>query len=442
MASAVPIAAICRQWTSVRLRSLAQDTAWMMLERGVRIAVGFLVGIYCARLLGPNDYGIYAYALSLFTMFAFLGQAGLESVLVRVLVHAPDSKVATLQSALTLRLLGSLACLALALVAAVAMSTEKLPITPLVALIATGGVVQSFWVVEAWLHAQRFFRTSAGARSLGICLAALLRLYAVTSSNPLLALAAVSIAEAMITAGLLVFTSHGHGLDVRAVTRFPEPQALRSLWRESSRMLLATFAIAVYARIGMVMLGKLSGPIEVGLFSAAASLSEAFYAIPIALMAAATPRLANAYLRDTREFSAHMAKLLRTTSLAGLTIAISITILSDWTIQLTYGGAFARAAPILAIHIWSTWLVFISSASEPWYINHGLLKQYLAKTMLAGAANIALNLILIPIYGGVGAAAATLVSYAVSAVACNLLWADTRELLRLQLRAMLLMRGH
>jgi PST family polysaccharide transporter len=111
-------------------------------------------------------------------------------------------------------------------------------------------------------------------------------------------------------------------------------------------------------------------------------------------------------------------------------------VLAPQIVGVVYGEAFRGAAPMLAVHVWSTWMVFVSVASEPWYMHRQLQHRFVRKTIAAAIVNLGLNLLLIPRHGGVGAALVTVVSYALSALGCNLLWRDTRDLFWLQLRAM------
>ena len=55
----------------------------MIAENIIRIVVGVTISIYVVRFLGPNDYGIYVYALSLTGILAPLATLGIDSILLR-----------------------------------------------------------------------------------------------------------------------------------------------------------------------------------------------------------------------------------------------------------------------------------------------------------------------------------------------------------------------
>jgi PST family polysaccharide transporter len=416
------------------MRGLALDTVVLFAERGVRLLCGALVATFLARTLGPDVYGLYSYALSLTVLFAWLGQAGLEPILVRDLVTRAEA-LPMLSAAFALRLLGAVCALGLATLTAALSATDELAVTWLVGLMSLSGLLQASYVFDAWLQSRQAFRASALAKTLALLCASLARVIAALSEQPLLGLALVTVGESALTGWLLWIAARGQG--ARRVFAAFDRGELSTLWRAARPMLLSSFAIVIYSRADVVLLGQLASRAEVGQYSAASTLSEAFYVVPVALMQAATPRLSELHRRDDRLFREACMRLVRYCSLAGLGIALVVSVLADPIVSLVYGPKFSGSSQMLAVHVWSTWMVFVSVASEPWYIHRQLRHRFVRKTLIAAGLNVALNAALIPRYGGVGAALATLCSYAASAFGCNVLWRDTRDLFWLQLRAMI-----
>jgi PST family polysaccharide transporter len=413
------------------------DTLWQVAERATRTGLGFLLSVVIARVLGPSDFGLYSYALATVAIFAFLGQAGIDALLLRELVRAPERAPHTIGEGLALRLAGALLA-GLASVAAtiVAASVEERQATPLVAVLALSGVMQAGWVVESWLQANRRFGAAARAKIAAYVIAAACRLLALRSPEPLFALAIVSVLEATLCTLLLWRAFARSGPAGRALLHAPTNEGLLRLWRIAAPMLLSAFTIAIYSRIDVFMLGRMVDTAAAGLYTAGTLLSEGFYIVPTAVMAAVAPRLAQLFVHDGAGFDEHFYRFLRRLSLAGLGVALATTLVAPTIVPLLFGASYVAAAAILQIHVWSTWFVFVSSASDPWYINHDLRGFYLAKTTVAAVLNIGLNLVLIPRFHGAGAALATLVAYGASAVLLGAVSPRTRPLFFLQLRAM------
>jgi len=98
-----------------------------------------------------------------------------------------------------------------------------------------------------------------------------------------------------------------------------------------------------------------------------------------------------------------------------LPIATGITLLSKQITILLFGKEFLPSVPALAILIWSEVFVFYGIVHQNLLISTNQQKIDLRFTFIAAVANIILNLILIPVYGIVGASIATLFSYALGA---------------------------
>lgn len=419
-----------------RWRGWRRDVLWQIAERGTRAVLGFMVSVAIARSLGPAGFGIYSFALAAVALFAFLAQAGLDALLIRELVRMPQRASNYLSEGLALRFGGAM-CAGIASLAAVLLEapTEMRAATPLVAILALAGILQSGWVAEAWLQANRRFADSTQAKITAYFIGAALRLASLLLPSPLIPLAIVSVIETFIAATLLWRASQRQLALGLCSLSTPDRRHIFLLARLASPMLLSAFTIAIYSRIDVFMLGRMLGSDAVGLYSAGTMLSEGLYLIPTAVMAAVAPRLADLYLHDRSAFDAGVYRFLRMLSISGALVAAGTTLLAPVAISQLFGMQYAPAAQVLQIHVWSTWAVFLSCASDPWYINHDMRRFYLAKTSVAAILNIALNFALIPRHGVNGAAWATTISYSVAALLVGACFADTRPLFMMQLRA-------
>ncbi|HEB75051.1 MAG TPA: hypothetical protein ENJ04_01690 [Nitrospirae bacterium] len=92
----------------------------------------------------------------------------------------------------------------------------------------------------------------------------------------------------------------------------------------------------------------------------------------------------------------------------------TVFFLAPFIISTLYGDAYAGAERIFAIHIWACLFVYLGVARGQYLINEGLIRVSFFTTALGAAVNVGLNLVLIPRYEGVGAAVASVISYAAS----------------------------
>jgi PST family polysaccharide transporter len=265
-----------------------------------------------------------------------------------------------------------------------------------------------------------------------------LKVVLILNDAPLIAFAWAGVLELFLGAvGLvLAFRITGQRLMAWTLSKNKIRQTLKECWP----LALSGVAVAIYMKIDQVMLGQMLDNKAVGVYSAAVRISELWYFIPMAIVASVTPTLIEAKKASPAIYRYRLANLFRLMSALALGIAVPMTFASGFVARVLYGNQYEGVAPILAIHIWAALFVFLGVAQGPWNINEGLTSLALVRTVIGAVANVILNIILIPRFGPIGAAIATTVSYALSAVILNAFSRKTREIFKLQLSSMIMLR--
>ena len=88
-------------------------------------------------------------------------------------------------------------------------------------------------------------------------------------------------------------------------------------------------------------------------------------------------------------------------------------------IKWIYGSAYLPARSILMIHVLSLILAFLQIGRHHYLLAEGKHRFILISVMTGAVLNIILNLVLIPVYGGNGAAIATVVAQLAGVVLIN-----------------------
>jgi PST family polysaccharide transporter len=206
------------------------------------------------------------------------------------------------------------------------------------------------------------------------------------------------------------------------------------LLQQSWPVVLSAMAIMIYMRLDMVMLKMMQGDLAVGLYAAATRISEVFYFIPIAIVSSVSPAIMRA--KDNPQlFHERMSKLFSLMTLSACAVASTGALASHAIIRILYSSAYNGAAPVLAVHVWASIFVFLGAAQSPWNLAKNLLKFSLCWTIAGAIINVVMNLYLIPKYSAMGAAIATVVSYAVAGVFANALSKQTRPIFYMQIRS-------
>jgi PST family polysaccharide transporter len=419
------------------LQNLIGNTGWLFADRILRMSVGLVVSVWIARFLGPDRYGLFNYALAFVALFSILATLGLDRAVVRELVHSPERKDEILGTTFILKFVGGGLTLAVSVLAVLLLRPANSIVHRLVAIIAAGTVFQAFDAIDFWFQARVESRFVVYAKSCAFLLVSALKIVLIVRNAPLIAFAWAASIEVLLGAfGLvLAYQLRGQRVSAWGMTLKRIKQTMKDGWP----LALSGVAVMVYMKIDQVMLGQMLGNRAVGVYSAAIRISEAWYFIPMSIVASVTPSFIAAKKISETLYYDRLAQLFRLMSVIALGIAVPMTFASGYVARMLYGNQYNGVGPILAIHIWAALFVFLGVAQGPWDINEGLTKLALLRTLIGAAANVFLNVLLIPKYGPIGAAIATTASYALSAVVLNAFNRNTRGIFRLQLKSMLVM---
>src|ERR1022692_547352 len=182
-------------------------------------------------------------------------------------------------------------------------------------------------------------------------------------------------------------------------------------WRPTSIMGLATLGTLAFNSIDMLMLGVMSNPREVGLYSASYRVVNQVLYTYYLLTQVLYPQLA----RQDLQQRIGMLKPRILFSLLGIGIAIAavISVSRRPVLAILFGHQFLPATLLLLLLAWAIPFDFLTSYLSNAYIAWGMEKEILLCTGVAAGSNVILNLIWIPAYGATAAAVNTLVAYVI-----------------------------
>ncbi|HEY4930983.1 MAG TPA: polysaccharide biosynthesis C-terminal domain-containing protein [Terriglobales bacterium] len=182
-------------------------------------------------------------------------------------------------------------------------------------------------------------------------------------------------------------------------------------WRRTSIMGLAWLGNLAFATIDMLMLGILSGPDQVGLYSAAyrilGQVLMTYYLLTNVLYPQLARQAVDERLRMLRP------RILLALFAAGSALAALLAVSRAPVLTLLFGRAFLKSAPLLLVLACAIPLDFLVTYLNSAYIAWSMERKVLVCAVVAATSNVLLNLIGIPRYGAMAAAVNTVISYAI-----------------------------
>ena len=417
-------------------KKILSNIGWLFADRVLRMGVGLVLGVWVARYLGPEQFGVYNYAIAFVTLFSVFGTLGLDSIVVRDLVNDPANRDETLGTAFVLKLLGSIVGLFLAVGSISLLRPTDSLIFWLVAIAATGITFQSFDTIDFWFQSRVQSKYTVYSKNLAFALMAIIKIILIKIEAPLITFAWAGLAEIILGfIGLIfVYQTCGNSLIKWRVSIF----RAKILLTHSTPLILSSIAIIIYMKIDQIMLGEMVGNKAVGLYSAVTRISEVWYFIPTVISSSVFPAILEAKKKDKELYYQHLTKLFKLMSLVSYAVAIPTTFLSSWFMNLLYGSNYREAGIILAVHIWAGLFVCLGVVRSLWMNTENLMVFSFFTTAIGAICNILINLYMIPKFQGLGAAIATVIAYAIAAVFSCFFYDKTRRIGLIILNSMLL----
>ena len=380
------------------------NTGWLMAEKVLRLFVGLFVGVYVARYLGPERFGLLSYAMSFVGLFTAFATLGLDSIVVRNLVQNIEDRDQLLGTAFILKLMGGI--LLLGAVAFAVRFTSSDSYTKLLIFIIAGGMIfESLKVIDFYFQSQVMGRFSSIAGACALCVSSLFKILLVFFQASLVWFAVAQVFSTGILAVMLLLFYSKQSSIVKWNFKWNTAKVLLA---DSWPLILSGLVIMIYMRIDQVMIKEMLDSEAVGNYAVAVRLSEAWYFIPIAIANSLFPAILSARKISKQLYYKRLQQFYDLMVLISVSIALPMTFLSSWLISILYGEAYSSAGSVLSIHIWAGVFVFLGVASGKWFLAENMQLYLFLRTFYGMVINIILNLILIPKYGLAGAAIATL----------------------------------
>ena len=418
-------------------RKYFANTSWILGERILRMGVSLFVGIYVARYLGPERFGLLSYASSFVGIFAALATFGLDEVVVRELVKTPEQREKILGTSFLLKLVGTLLMWA-AILVAIPFTENDFQTNILIIIIAFGVLFQAFNVIDLSFQADVKSKYVVHAQFVQLIISSIVKIILVFNEAPLIWFASVFFLDAIVLALGLVFTYLHNSNKIFSWKWSYETS--KNLLHDSWPLIFAGIVVSVYMKIDQLMIKEMLGAKEVGLYAAAVKLSEAWYFIPMAIASSLYPAIINARVFQKEVYYQKIQNLFDLMVWIAVSIALPTTFLSTLVVEFLYGKEYLGSSSVLIIHIWTAVFVFLGVASSKYLLAENFIKKTFYRTFIGALLNIIMNYYLIRIIGIEGAAISTLVSHFFAAYLYDFFDKDLRNMFIYKTKSLLFYR--
>ena len=372
--------------------------------------VGLLVGVWVARYLGPEKYGLLSYAQSFVGLFSAITNLGLDGIVVRELVKNPEKENEFLGTAFWLKIIGALSIFIVISLVIQFTSNDKYT-NIIIFIIASTTIFQAFNVFDFYFQSKVMSNYVVYANLLALLLSSILKVILVMLKFPLIYFAWVAVYESIIFAiGLVYFFHKSTKKNFFYLKVFNKRIAL-NLLLESLPLIISFFGVSVALQINPIILYNLIDSKSVGYYNVAQQIIGLFFFIPVILSQTFYPSLIQ---------SKNKSYQLKTKSLGSLLmiIAISISLIlflcSKYIILTLYGSEYFSSIEMLKILSISIIFIFFASLRKKLLLIKGKTKIISYYSIFTALFTLLSSYIFIKTLGPIGSAIGYTVSWAIS----------------------------
>ncbi len=411
-------------------KKVFHNAKWIIVCKAAQALLQLVVGMLCARYLGPANYGIINYAASIVSFVLPLMKLGLDSTLVHELIAAPEKEGEIMGTSLLMNLISSAGC-CLGIAAFVSVVNAGDPTVIWVCILYSLSIFfTAIEMMQYWFQYRLLSKYSSIVMLISYGVASLYKILLLAGGKSVFWFALTN----SLDFGII-------GFSLLAIYRRKADQALsvswervQSLFRNSRYYIFASLMVVVYHHTDHIMITTMIGNEENGFYSAAITCATIAQFVYNAIIDSFRPLILSAKKENSGEYETHVARLYGIITYATLAQSLVFTLFARRIIRVLYGAEYAAAVPVLQVLVWYLVFSVMGTVRNVWILAEGKQK-YLPWINLTGAVvNIVLNFFFIRLWGAWGAALASFLTQFFTNFILGFCFSPMRQSNRLLLR--------
>ena len=397
--------------------STFSNAAWIIFCRIIQAMLSLFVGMWTARYLGPSNYGLINYASSLAAFVAPIAYLGINEVLVLDIVNNPDDEGKTVGTAISISLMMAVLCMIAIMIFVQLTSQNEVETKVVCAFYNIALIFRTFQIAQYWFQAKLLSKYTSVASILVYIAVSAFKIYLVVTGKSILWFVACCLLdEALIMATTLLLY---HRLGGERLS-FSKTVAFR-LISKSKNFIVPNLMITIFAQTDRIMLKLMIDNAAAGIYSAAMTCANMSSFVFVAIIDSFRPSIFSWRKSNIEIYETRIKQLNSIVIYLSICQCVGFMVLAKPVIYILYGSEYMEAAAVLQVLIWYTLFSYLGAVRNIWVLAEER-EKYLWVINVAGVLlNVTANYMLIPIYGPIGAAVASLLTqFVTNVVICTI----------------------
>lgn len=369
--------------------------------------IGLFLTIVMARKLGVEQLGLFGFAMAFAALFRIIPRFGFNTLVVREVSRNPKD---TSQYFINIAFIKTILALATFLLVWLVLQVMGYPQEKVNIILAATLIVifttyltfsNSFFRAHQKTKYEAFLRVSWSFLNSTVGISIILMGFG---------LLVFMISQLAVIALIVAISCYFVITKLNFLKTSIDFQFCNQVFRKSLPFVVTGLSSLIYMNSDTVMLFLLNGDAATGWYTAAKKVYSIFIFISMSFMGAFLPAMSKLSLKSSDKVIEVYRKAHKYLLIISIPIVIGISALADRIILVLYGTEYSPAIWALRILIWALVFKFINDGANMAFFALDKEKTVVKVTLWGACINIALNLILIPWLGLVGACIATVIS--------------------------------
>lgn len=400
-----------------------KNASWIVGCKVVQSLLSLVIGMITARYLGPSSYGVISYVASVVAFVLPIMQLGLNQTIVKEFINSPQNEGKILGTSIVFNTVSSIFCM-LGSIAFVMVAEAGDKETLIVCILYSFTILfQATEITQYWFQAKLLSKYPSIASLFAYAVVAIYKTILLITQKSVIWFAFSNVLDYILISFILLIIykklggqrlSLDFSLGVRMLSR-------------SKYYIIPSLMVMIFQHTDKIMINTMLGKVETGVYSAAITCIGISGFVFSAVIDSARPIVLESKKQNRNQYEDNLTKLYCIITYLSLSQSVIMTLLAKPIIIVLYGEKYLDSVVILMVAVWYVTFSYFGSVRNVWILAEGLQRYLLPINIIGALLNVLLNLLLIPCFGGVGAAVASLITQFFTNVILGYFIAPIRE---------------
>lgn len=411
---------------------IAINAGWIVLCKIIQAVLNLIVTMIMARNLGPSNYGLINYAISVVTFFVPIMQLGLNSTLVNEFVINPDDEGKIIGTSFVLSSISSIFCIIGIYGFSIIANKSEKQTTIVCLLYSTQLFFYGLEMIQYWFQSKLYSKYTSIVMLIAYAIVAIYKVYTILFLKSIYMLAlAETVNYCIISLVLIIIYKSLNGKKI-----VPSLKQAKKLFSRSRYYIVSTMMVMIFNQTDKVMLKLMANDAATGYYSAGVTCATMTSFVFVAIIDSFRPTIFEAKLKSQTLFENRMTSLYTIIIYFSLLQSLAITLLAKPIIYIMYGKKYFNSINALRIIVWFTTFSYLGTVRNIWILAEEHQKYMWVINFSGALANVIINYILIPPFGIIGASVASLITQVFTNVIIGYIIKPIRQNNHLMIRAL------